>query len=112
MRRRNVLKGMMALAAVQGLPRGGLPARAAAQGLVPRVRPGQPGWPDAARWRALSEAVGGNLSKVESLLEICKTDAHGSACEERRTSLRNPFYLGDQAGGTQVSGWLDAWTPA
>ena len=27
-------------------------------------------------------------------------------------NIRNPFYIGDQAGGTQVSGWLDAWTPA
>lgn len=26
--------------------------------------------------------------------------------------LHNPFFLGDQPGGTQVSGWLDAWTPA
>jgi FAD/FMN-containing dehydrogenase len=26
--------------------------------------------------------------------------------------LRNPFFIGDQPGGTQVSGWLDAWTPA
>ncbi|HET7757244.1 MAG TPA: FAD-binding oxidoreductase, partial [Steroidobacteraceae bacterium] len=23
-----------------------------------------------------------------------------------------PFYIGDQPAGTQVSGWLDAWTPA
>ena len=27
-------------------------------------------------------------------------------------NIRNPFFLGDQPGGTQVSGWLDAWTPA
>jgi FAD/FMN-containing dehydrogenase len=27
-------------------------------------------------------------------------------------NLRNPFYLGDQVAGTQVSGWLDAWSPA
>ncbi|HEY3783772.1 MAG TPA: FAD-dependent oxidoreductase [Steroidobacteraceae bacterium] len=25
---------------------------------------------------------------------------------------RNPFYLGDNPGATQVSGWLDAWRPA
>jgi hypothetical protein len=23
-----------------------------------------------------------------------------------------PFWIGDQPSGTQVSGWLDAWTPA
>jgi hypothetical protein len=27
-------------------------------------------------------------------------------------NMHNPFYLGDQPSGTQVSGWLDAWTPA
>jgi FAD/FMN-containing dehydrogenase len=27
-------------------------------------------------------------------------------------NLRNPFYLGDQVSGTQVSGWMDAWSPA
>src|SRR5215510_12792665 len=26
--------------------------------------------------------------------------------------MHNPFYIGDQPAGTQVSGWLDAWTPA
>ncbi|MDE2049651.1 MAG: FAD-dependent oxidoreductase, partial [Gammaproteobacteria bacterium] len=27
-------------------------------------------------------------------------------------SIRNPFYIGDQPAGTEVSGGLDAWTPA
>ena len=26
--------------------------------------------------------------------------------------MRNPFYLGDQPAGTEISGWLDAWMPA
>ena len=25
--------------------------------------------------------------------------------------IGNPFFIGDQAGGTQVSGWLNAWSP-
>ena len=36
----------------------------------------------------------------------------GAACAEVSQNIRNPFFIGDQAGGTQVSGWLDAWTPA
>jgi FAD/FMN-containing dehydrogenase len=27
-------------------------------------------------------------------------------------NIRNPIYIGDQPAGTEVSGWLDAWTPA
>ena len=112
MRRRNVLKGMMAFAALQGLPLAGPSALAAARDLTQRVRPGRAGWPDAAQWRALSAAVGGNLMEVSPLLAACTADAHGSACQETLKNLRNPFYIGDQVGGTQVSGWLDAWTPA
>jgi FAD/FMN-containing dehydrogenase len=51
----------------------------------------------------LNEQVGGNLLKVESLF------AHGPIATQ---DLRNPFFLGDQPGGTQISGWVDAWTPA
>jgi len=112
MRRRNVLEGIMAMAALQGLPLIRQSALAAAKGLTQRVRPGQAGWPDAAQWRALSAAVGGNLTEVSPLLGACKADARGGACQDTLKDLRNPFYIGDQAGGTQVSGWLDAWTPA
>ena len=112
MRRRGVLKGMMAIAALQGLPLAGPSALAAARGLTQRVRPGRAGWPDAAQWGALNAAVGGGLIEVSPLLTACTADAHGSACQDTLRNLRNPFYIGDQAGGTQVSGWLDAWTPA
>ena len=27
-------------------------------------------------------------------------------------NIHNPFYIGDQPGGTQVCGWFNAWTPA
>lgn len=110
MRRRNVLKG---LASVGLLPGVLLPdCLAAARRLIRRVRPGAAGWPEAAKWRALSAAVGGNLIEVRALLEACRSDARGSACQGTVKDLRNPFFLGDQAAGTQVSGWLDAWTPA
>ena len=110
MRRRNVLRGLAAMALLPGLA---LPqCLAAATRLIRRVRPGMPGWPDAAKWHALSAAVGGNLIEVQPLLGACKSDVQGAGCQGTLKDLRNPFFLGDQAGGTQVSGWLDAWTPA
>jgi len=77
-----------------------------------RVRPGEPGWPTARDWRKLDDAVGGALLEVRPLFSACETDGGSSACRDVLANIQNPFYIGDQAGGTQVSGWLDAWTPA
>ena len=41
----------------------------------------------------------------------CVQDAKSAECESVRRELGNPFFLGDQPGGTQVSGWLNAWSP-
>ncbi len=77
-----------------------------------RVRPGEPGWPSSADWRKLDETVGGTLLEVRPLFSACETDPGGAGCREVLANIQNPFYIGDQPGGTQVSGWLDAWTPA
>jgi FAD/FMN-containing dehydrogenase len=90
----------------------GLLAKPAAAPPFRRVRPGEPGWPAPGSWRELNELVGGNLQPVPALAAACAQDPAGAACQELTASLRNPFYIGDQPGGTQVSGWLDAWTPA
>ena len=111
MRRRSVLTGLALMAALPAASLLGLPARAAAR-LTRRVRPGAPGWPAEAQWRALSDAVGGTLLKVQPLFGACRSDRHAAGCEDALANVRNPFYLGDQAGGTQVSGYFDAWTPA
>lgn len=112
MRRRSVLKGMAAVIAAPGgfLPR--LAAGAPVASGFRRVRPADPAWPTAADWGRLNEAVGGNLIAVEPPFGTCATDPKGAACAEALEHIRNPFYIGDQPGGTQVSGWLDAWTPA
>jgi FAD/FMN-containing dehydrogenase len=93
-RRRRVLGAGLALAAAAALPR--VQANAATRW----VQPGDPGWPDAARWADLKQAVGGRLSPVTL------PDFGDPAVQKL---LSNPFYLGDQAALTQNSGWLDAW---
>jgi FAD/FMN-containing dehydrogenase len=112
MRRRAFLKGLVA-AFIQSLLWKFVSFGATtARGLIRRVRPWDAAWPDAGAWRALEKTVGGNLIKVPSLLGACETDVSSSACSDTIKNIRNPYYLGDHPGGTQMSGWLDAWTTA
>src|SRR6516225_1258346 len=96
MRRRRFLAAGLSLAGatVLHVP----PARTAAA--LTRVRPGMPGWPTEAEWEGLKEAVGGRLSPV------ALPDFDDPAV---RKLLSDPFYIGDQPGLTQNSGWLDTW---
>ena len=96
MRRRRFLAAGLSLAGatVLHVP----PARTAAA--LTRVRPGMPGWPTEAEWEGLKEAVDGRWSPVA--LPDFKDPAV-------RKLLSDPFYIGDQPGLTQNSGWLDAW---
>ncbi len=90
-----------------------LPIRATIRSLIKRrVRPSDPGWPTAAKWEELKRAVDGSLPQPQALFAPCATEPAGTACAEVMKNSRNPFYLGDHPAGTQVSGWLDAWTPA
>jgi FAD/FMN-containing dehydrogenase len=77
-----------------------------------RVRPGDSAWPDAARWEELNDDVGGNLLVPQALFGSCTTDPNGSSCSNALDHIRNPYWIADQPAGTEVSGWLDAWTPA
>jgi FAD/FMN-containing dehydrogenase len=76
-----------------------------------RVRPSDVGWPTSADWEKLNQAVGSNLIRPRALFAACEAEPDGAACADVVKNIRNPFYVGDQPGGTQVSGWLDAWTP-
>ncbi len=109
MLRRDLFKGMAAAAALQGLP--WVRAAAAVARGVRRLRPGDAAWPSAASWLKLTDAVGGSLIKVQPLMAPCEADAISAACTDLLGNLRNPFFLGDQPAGTQVCGWLNAWTP-
>jgi FAD/FMN-containing dehydrogenase len=86
--------------------------KALASRRLPRVRPSDATWPTAERWQQLKEAVGGNLIPVHALFGPCETEPHGAECGDALKNIRNPYWIGDQPAGTQVSGWLDAWTPA
>jgi FAD/FMN-containing dehydrogenase len=77
-----------------------------------RVRPADPAWPSAASWSKLKEDVGGNLVAVHPLFGACESAPNGADCLDALKNITNPFYIGDQPGGTQVCGWLDAWLPA
>ena len=95
MKRRDLLAAGLALtgAAAFDIP----PARAAA---ISRVRPGQAGWPSAAQWSSLGDAVGGRLAPV--VMPNLTTP-------EARKLLSNPLYIADQPALTESSGWVDAW---
>ena len=88
------------------------PASGLADAAKRRVRPGDPDWPGTAEWNRLKEAVGGRLIKVESPLAACPGNPDTSACSELLRNLRNPFFMGEQPGATQISGWADAWISA
>ena len=109
MNRREFLKRTGTVPALAAL---GPLARVAPQTRVPfrRVRPSDPGWPSADAWAALKQRVGGRLIPVPSVLAPCRTAPDSPDCAERLKDLQNPYFIGDLPGGTQTSGWLDAWT--
>lgn len=77
-----------------------------------RVRPYDPEWPTAAEWDSLRKAVSDRLEPVVSPLASCAREADGRLCKSALKDLANPFFIQDQAGGTQSAGWVDAWTSA
>lgn len=77
-----------------------------------RIRPGDPAWPDERAWSRLDRAVGGRLIEPKPLLDSCLRDGQSQACKATLKELANPFFIGDEVSGTQVSGWYKAWTPA
>ena len=83
-----------------------------ARGPMRRVRPSDPNWPGRPKWMRLKDEVGGNLLEPRSLFASCAADSNGSSCLDAHKNVSNPFWIGDQPAGTQVSGWLDAWSPA
>jgi FAD/FMN-containing dehydrogenase len=113
MRRRDLLK-LTALAPCAPLILGGCTASLTNTAATPRrrARPTDAAWPSNESWRRLNETLGGKLIPVHPLFAPCALPSESARCTEVLQYLDNPFYLGDQAAGSQVSGWLDAWMPA
>jgi len=108
MKRRNLLR---TVAVLPLLPFSLKTAKAGASAPIRRLRPSDPSWPSAASWTKLKENVGGNLIEVRAMFGSCLTEPDGAPCREATQYVKNPYWLGDQAAGTQVSGLLDGWTP-
>ena len=108
---------MKSAAAILLLPIGWRQKSALAQGAPPRpvarrVRPGDPAWPSAESWDRLNREVGGRLIKVQSPLAALQHAPTSALSSEVFQALKNPYYISDQPGLTQTSGWVGAWTSA
>jgi hypothetical protein len=106
MYRRTLLRGLSALPLLAAPASLLLAASRFTRSKLRRVRPADPAWPTAAQWQELNDAVGGNLIKVPPLYSACETEPGGAACQDVGANISNPFYIGDQPAGTEVSGWL------
>jgi FAD/FMN-containing dehydrogenase len=114
MNRRSVLESAAAAALLSGFaPRvfaAATAGGAASKPRLSRIRPGDPAWPAATDWERLRQQVGGRLITVQSPLRPCRDDSVGLACDDVFAGLRNPYYVADEVGLTQTTGWLNAWT--
>ncbi|HKD20092.1 MAG TPA: FAD-binding protein [Thermoanaerobaculia bacterium] len=115
MNRRTFLRRLGAVPALSGVAPwlgrlAGIPAAPVGAAPFRRVRPSDPDWPSEAAWDTLKEQVGGRLAPVVSPLAPCVSTPGSAACDTRLEEMKNPYFIGDQAGGTQLSGWLGAWT--
>ncbi|HMD46881.1 MAG TPA: FAD-binding protein [Acidimicrobiales bacterium] len=61
-------------------------------------------------WPELSRAVGGRLVRVASPLQPCLTNPGGTECAAALVASGNPFFLQDEPGGFQTTGWHGAFT--
>lgn len=75
-----------------------------------RARPTDPSWPAEASWKKLNDSVAGQVLKVRSPLAVCVEAPESVTCTEVFRELKNPYYIGDEAGLTETLGWLDGWT--
>lgn len=106
MNRRQFLQGLAALPAISALRPflSVLPFQRRS-----RTRPGQHGWPDVDEWAHLKQRVRGSLIEVKSPLEEARKSADKGQVDAIFKSLKNPYYISDEAGLTQSTGYVDAW---
>jgi len=108
MNRRRLLQVLAALPFARRLPGGS--AAAAATAPFSRVRLGNPQWPSDEAWEELGHRLEGQLIKPALPLPVGmgapSPDTYAYVAKE----IKNPYYLGDEAGLTQTLGWVGAWT--
>ena len=75
-------------------------------------KPTQPCWPKEAEWQALGAKLKGKLEKPQSPFQPCQRDAASTDCATALKNLQSPYYIQEQAGGTESLGWLGAWEAA
>lgn len=109
MKRRSFLTCLATLALPS--PKLSFAASKGAQRILRRVRPGDEAWPTLDQWQQLSNSVSGRLMRPSAVLASCESAPQSEECRAVLGNLRNPFFLGDQPAGTQVSGWFNAWSP-
>lgn len=113
MKRRNFVRSIATVVASTSIPFKFARAAGLSEKLIyRRVRPTDLAWPDIVSWNKLNEEVGGHLTEVSSLFGSCQASPNGPVCLDALKNIGNPYWIGDQPAGTEVSGWLDAWTPA
>ncbi len=105
-KRRAVLSSLAALPFAGVLP--AAPSRSGIR-MRRRVRPHDPLWPSPAQWAALNGRLGGRLIQVHSPFSGCGRGATDSACQYAIKYLHDPYYLRDEPGLTQLSGYAGAW---
>lgn len=106
MRRRTLLTGAGALMLAPTFN-----ALAVSRDPLRRARPGDSTWPTPQMWQRLAARVGGRLVQPKPLFLACTEPDQADVCGAIRKEMFNPFFLGEQVSGTQVSGWFNAWTP-
>jgi FAD/FMN-containing dehydrogenase len=60
-------------------------------------------------WDELYEAFGDLAVRVESPSRACVVDPSSPACAMALRDLHNPFFIEDEPGAFQTTGWLDAF---
>ncbi|HVN28475.1 MAG TPA: FAD-dependent oxidoreductase, partial [Candidatus Binataceae bacterium] len=109
MNRRTFLRALGSAALLPMLPRRLLADAVPVTSGFRRRRPSDANWPAEADWKRLNDTVGGNLIRVDSPISVLSSDPNGDAAKALAANLKNPYYIGEQPGLTQSSGWLDAW---
>jgi hypothetical protein len=74
-----------------------------------RVRPSDAAWPSSKEWEQLKKEVGGRLFRTTDPLANCRKNSKTKKCFQELVLMKNPFYVQNHPGGTETSGWFQAW---